>query len=167
MSDTDESNDFYSDPRKFFAFLPEDDRPVAYLTEDEAVVAVKQALDELFFIYDRLHHIVQLNESIIRKRWTKVGTQPKANSPLIYTVVQRPQAKRRALLLEIFPKIPRNHAPEVQAFKKAGKSHKLQTQRDDFLFPFANLEDLCSEGGAKCMIQVLSFPLQLTIPSEM
>jgi hypothetical protein len=59
--------------------------------------------------------------------------------------------------LEISPKIPRNHAPEVQAFKEAGNSDKLQTQREDFLFPFANLEDLCSEGGTKCTIRYLNF----------
>ena len=32
MSDTDEPDDFYSDPRNFF---PEEQRPAAYLTEDE------------------------------------------------------------------------------------------------------------------------------------
>jgi hypothetical protein len=73
-------------------------------------------------------------------------------------VPQKPQAKRRAILLEISPRIPRIHAPEVQAFKDAGYSDKLQNQREDFLLPFANLEDLCSEGGTKCTLQCLDFP---------
>jgi hypothetical protein len=73
MCDSDESDSFYSDPRKFFAkFLPEEQRPVAYLTEKEAAAAVEQARHELFSIYDRLHDVVQLHESTIRKRWTKV-----------------------------------------------------------------------------------------------
>jgi hypothetical protein len=153
MSDSDESDSFYSDPRRIFAkLLPEEKRPVAYLTPNEAATAVEQARNQLFLIYDRLHRVVQLYESTIRKRWMKVRTPlSKANGLLTYNLdLQRPQAKRRALLLEISPKIPHHHAPEVQAFKQAESPGMLQTQRDEFLFPFVNLEDLCSEGGTKC-----------------
>jgi hypothetical protein len=75
MSDSSESDSFYSDPRRIFAkILPEEQRPVAYLTQIEAAAVVEQARNELFFIYDRLHRVVQLHESTIRKRWTKVQT---------------------------------------------------------------------------------------------
>jgi hypothetical protein len=75
MSDSDDSDASYSDPRKFFAkFLPEEQRPVGYLTEQEAAVTVKQALTQLLATYDNLHHVVQLHESTIRKRWMKVRT---------------------------------------------------------------------------------------------
>ena len=75
MSDSDESDSFYSDPRRIFAkLLPEEKRPVAYLTPNEAAITVEQARNELFLIYDRLHHVVQLHESTIRKRWMKVRT---------------------------------------------------------------------------------------------
>jgi hypothetical protein len=75
MSDSDESDSFYSDPQRIFAkLLPEEKRPVAYLTPNEAAAAVDQARNELFLIYDRLHHVVQLHESTIRKRWMKVRT---------------------------------------------------------------------------------------------
>jgi hypothetical protein len=77
MSDSDESDSFYSDPRKLFSFLPEEQRPVAYLTENEAAATVKKARDELLSVYDRLYHVVQLHESTIRKRWTKVRTRSK------------------------------------------------------------------------------------------
>jgi hypothetical protein len=43
----------------------------------------------------------------------------------------------------------------VEAFKQAENPGMLQSQRDEFLFPFANLEDLCSEGGTKCTIHHL------------
>jgi hypothetical protein len=80
MSDSDESDSFYSDPRKFFSFLPAEQRPAAYLTVDEAAAAVKQARGELLSVYDKLYHVVQLHESTIRKRWTKVRIWSKANS---------------------------------------------------------------------------------------
>ncbi|KII93107.1 hypothetical protein PLICRDRAFT_380063 [Plicaturopsis crispa FD-325 SS-3] len=135
MSSEDEmdAESFYSDPRNMMNAFPEHMRPTAYLTVQEAHAAVNAARTELFVLYDELHRIVSLHEDTIRKRWTKKN-----------------KTKREALLLDVYPGIPKAHAPDTQAFKEnSGTDNTLAAYRDDFILFFANLQDLCSGAGTK------------------
>ena len=72
MDSNDDSN-FWSDPRNFFNSLPDGyPRPDKFLTPADAKEAVKCSKEEVFNAFDRLHSILAVHESTIRKRWVKV-----------------------------------------------------------------------------------------------
>ncbi|TDL23088.1 hypothetical protein BD410DRAFT_188801 [Rickenella mellea] len=61
--------------------------------------------------------------------------------------------KRREMLLEIQPDLPKTHSPEIRVVESnPGDVNGRHSQRDVFLLPYANLEDLSWNNG----IQFLS-----------
>jgi hypothetical protein len=63
--------------------------------------------------------------------------------------VQRTALKRKQVLLEIDPKLPHEHAPEISSVIKDEASAR-QEKRNDFLLPYVNLEDLSINNGTQC-----------------
>lgn len=63
--------------------------------------------------------------------------------------MQRTTVKRKQVLLEIDPKLPQEHAPEISSVIKDEASAR-QEKRNDFLLPYVNLEDLSINNGTQC-----------------
>jgi hypothetical protein len=64
------------------------------------------------------------------------------------SATQRTTLKRKQLLQEIDPNLPKEHAPEIAAL--GHQSVILQGNRKDFALPYLNLEDLSVNNGAQC-----------------
>ncbi|KAJ7471124.1 hypothetical protein FB451DRAFT_1473261 [Mycena latifolia] len=62
--------------------------------------------------------------------------------------IQRPAIKRKQLLQEIDPKLPKEHAPEVSALRGDEPSVR-QANTNDFMLPYLNLEDLSLHNGSQ------------------
>ncbi|KAJ7899831.1 hypothetical protein B0H13DRAFT_2336777 [Mycena leptocephala] len=107
----------------FFDSIPQHMRPKTVLSPPEASQRADKLRDELFASWDHLKKIVLAHEETIQKRWKK-----------------RTGAKRKQLLQEIDPKLPKQYAPEISAL--SAKQDKL----NDFLLPYLNLADLTASG---------------------
>ncbi|KAJ4347251.1 uncharacterized protein N0V89_011191 [Didymosphaeria variabile] len=99
-----------------------------------------QLAEEIFEDYTRLHEIVIRHEPILRKRWEK-----------------RPQARRRELLLRLWPDMPDSHRPDFGGIADQKQVHFQNFQSgllpDRILWPYLNLEDLTE---AKALLMLLN-----------
>ncbi|KIJ52382.1 hypothetical protein M422DRAFT_64888 [Sphaerobolus stellatus SS14] len=126
-----DSDDFYSNPANLFNSLPAHlPRPAGILTVAEGKEKVEANRRTLFEAWDKLHTIVLVHELTIRKRWAK-----------------RTATKRKELLLEVQPDLPKEHAPDVDAMLK--NTPNLKEKWDTFLLPYLNVEDLTWSNGVK------------------
>ncbi|KAJ6462191.1 hypothetical protein C8R45DRAFT_1108381 [Mycena sanguinolenta] len=119
---------------EFFDFIPPHMRPKA----------------ELFVSWSRLKAIVLAHEDTIQKRWKKAITffLPCSSRSAHTSPVQRTAVKRKQVLLNIDPKLPQEHAPEISSVIKDEASAR-QEKRNDFLLPYVNLEDLSINNGVQ------------------
>ncbi|KAM0328802.1 hypothetical protein ACHAQA_005216 [Verticillium albo-atrum] len=80
----------------------------------------------IFASWNQLQEIVTRHEATIQNRWSR-----------------KSKSKRKALLLEVLPTIPKEHLPDVEAWKKKPKDVIIDTENADaYLMPYINLEDL-------------------------
>jgi len=149
-SDDEYPGGFYSNPQNFFNTLPAHMRPQRILTPQEGRKQVEAKSKILFETWDRLHQVVLAHELTIRKRWSKVRLSLLVFilSQFDYHHSQRTAAKRKELLLEVEPSLPKSHAPEVDIIFSQGS--QLKENRETFLLPYLNLEDLSWSNGVKC-----------------
>ncbi|KAJ7673199.1 hypothetical protein DFH06DRAFT_1081972 [Mycena polygramma] len=113
----------------FFDSMPQHMRPATVLSPPEASRKAEAVRRELFASWHRLKKLVLAHEETIQKRWKK-----------------RTGAKRKQLLQEIDPRLPKEHAPEVSAFSQGNLT---QDKLIDFLLPYLNLEDLTINNGTQ------------------
>ncbi|KAJ6627604.1 hypothetical protein B0H10DRAFT_1993357 [Mycena sp. CBHHK59/15] len=134
MSDSEsEEESIYTNPKLFFDSLPAHMRPKEIFSPEEATKRADIIRRNLFASWSRLKAVVLAHEDTISKRWKK-----------------RTSAKRRQFLSEVEPTLPKEHAPEVSAFmQNAGQYATLQDKRDNFLFPYLNLDDLSINNGTQ------------------
>ncbi|KAJ7640103.1 hypothetical protein DFH06DRAFT_1098562 [Mycena polygramma] len=111
--------------------MPQHMRPATVLSPPEASRKAEAVRRELFASWHRLKKIVLAHEETIQKRWKK-----------------RTGAKRKQLLQEIDPRIPKEHAPEVSALSQGNAMHGKLI---DFLLPYLNLEDLTINNGTQLL----------------
>jgi hypothetical protein len=98
----------------------------------------------IFSDWHKLQNILDRHEETIRTRWSKKSSK-----------------SRKQLLLDIWPRMPREHRPEWKAMtaaaEKRGLSGPIQPPdskyRDYFLLPHLNLEDL---SGARSLLVLLN-----------
>ncbi|KAJ7740995.1 hypothetical protein B0H14DRAFT_3515415 [Mycena olivaceomarginata] len=115
----------------FFDSLPSHlPRPTGIFDPEEAADRANEIRLELFSAWHRLRAVVISHEEVIQKRWKK-----------------RTTLKRKQLLQEIDPNLPKEHAPEIAAL--GHQSAILQGNRKDFALPYLNLEDLSVNNGAQ------------------
>ncbi|KAF8192691.1 hypothetical protein K438DRAFT_1934979 [Mycena galopus ATCC 62051] len=105
-------------------------RPKAIFTPQEATRKVNEVRPKLFEAWRRLRAIVLAHEETIQKRWKK-----------------RTAIKRKQLLQEVDPNLPKEHAPEIAAL--GAQAENLQDDGSDFLLPYLNLEDLSVNNGVQ------------------
>lgn len=87
---------------------------------------IKETADRIFANYYELQAIIERHEATIQKRWSK-----KSNM------------KRRSVLLGAWPQMASDHRPDVELVRRK-KPGQIFTgvERDAFLMPFINLQDL-------------------------
>ncbi|KAJ6543542.1 hypothetical protein DFH09DRAFT_1282386 [Mycena vulgaris] len=125
-------SDAKAQAQAFFDSLPAHiPRPEAILTSKEARQRADKIQHELFKSWYQLKETVHVHEETIRKRWKK-----------------RTAVKRKQLLQEIDPKLPKEHAPEISALAQDDPSAR-QAKRNDFMLPYLNLEDLSINNGTQ------------------
>ncbi|KAF7373595.1 C2H2 and C2HC zinc finger [Mycena sanguinolenta] len=103
-------------------------RPKEIFTPAEAASRANQTRHELFALWRCLRAIVLAHEETIQKRWKK-----------------RTTIKRKQLLQEVDPTLPKEHAPEIAAL--GDQAAILQGNRTEFTLPYLNLEDLSVNNG--------------------
>ncbi|KAJ7168950.1 hypothetical protein C8R46DRAFT_1092926 [Mycena filopes] len=118
--------------RDLMASLPEHMRPKGVLHPHEARQKADPLRRKLFADWHRLQDIVLAHEETIQRRWKK-----------------RTAVKRKQVLLEVNPTLPKEHAPEISALSERGPAAR-QERRNDFLLPYLNLEDLSINNGTQC-----------------
>ncbi|KAL2752005.1 hypothetical protein ACRALDRAFT_2114393 [Sodiomyces alcalophilus JCM 7366] len=80
----------------------------------------------IFSKWNTLRDIVLRHEATIQNRWTR-----------------KSKPKRRATLLQAFPDMPKDHLPDVAAWKKKPQNVIIDEKNEDaYLMPYLNLEDL-------------------------
>ncbi|KAJ7771010.1 hypothetical protein DFH07DRAFT_768409 [Mycena maculata] len=109
--------------------LPPHMRPKSIFTPEQASQRANKVRHELFKSWYRLKAIILAHEDTIQKRWKK-----------------RTAVKRKKLLQEINSKLPMEHAPEIAAL---GAPEKSEDDRDVFVLPYLNLEDLSVNNGTQ------------------
>ncbi|KAF8192685.1 hypothetical protein K438DRAFT_1969816 [Mycena galopus ATCC 62051] len=107
-------------------------RPQAIYTPEEAARVVDDICPKLFNTWRRLRAIVFAHEETIRKRWSK-----------------RTTIKRKQLLQEVDPNLPKEHAPEIARLRDKTVTAILEQNRSDFVMPYLNLEDLSVNNGVQ------------------
>lgn len=87
---------------------------------------IKETADRIFSNHYELQAIIKRHEATIQKRWSK-----------------KPKTKRRSVLLDIWPQMASDHRPDVELVRRK-KPRQIFTgvERDAFLMPFINLQDL-------------------------
>ncbi|KAJ6462182.1 hypothetical protein C8R45DRAFT_1108374 [Mycena sanguinolenta] len=135
---------------EFFDFMPSHMRPKAVLQPPEARRMADKIRQELFMSWSRLKAIVLAHEDTIQKRWKKAITffLPCSSRSAHTSPVQRTAVKRKQVLLDIDPKLPQEHAPEISSVIKDEASARRE-RRNDFLLPYVNLEDLSINNGVQ------------------
>ncbi|KAJ7720160.1 hypothetical protein B0H16DRAFT_1793617 [Mycena metata] len=116
--------------KEFFDSLGPHMRPKALLQPQEARQKADEIRRELFTSWNRLRPIVLAYEEVIQRRWKK-----------------RTAIKRKQVLADIDPDLPKEHAPEISALKDDDDGRKLS--RNTFLLPYLNLEDLSINNGTQ------------------
>ncbi|KAJ3733640.1 hypothetical protein DFJ43DRAFT_1023459 [Lentinula guzmanii] len=127
MADDD---DYYSNPTKFLAalqaanpYLPRPELPSLSDIKKKAALMSKA----IFKDWNELHHILDLHEETIRKRWMKKNVR-----------------QRQTILQAAYPAIPSQHRPDFRALEHESFNQRRNGSqfRDIYLLPELNLEDL-------------------------
>ncbi|KAG7121923.1 hypothetical protein HYQ44_002821 [Verticillium longisporum] len=112
-----------SQPDPYAAFHPPG---VRQIDVEELKTELDGLSPRIFAAWNQLQEIVKRHEATIQNRWSR-----------------KSKSKRKALLLEVLPTIPKDHLPDVEAWKKKPKSIIVDTENADaYLMPYINLEDL-------------------------
>ncbi|KAM0283772.1 hypothetical protein ACHAQH_002362 [Verticillium albo-atrum] len=99
---------------------------VRQIDADELNTELTGLAPQVFAAWNQLHDIVARHEATIQNRWSR-----------------KSKSKRKALLLEVLPTMPKDHLPDVEAWKKKPKSVIVDKKNADaYLMPYINLEDL-------------------------
>ncbi|KAF2274260.1 uncharacterized protein EI97DRAFT_451823 [Westerdykella ornata] len=99
--------------------MPAHMRPSWCPSPSEVRQKAREYTTRLFQDRDTLQQILERHETTIRKRWTK-----KTNS------------QKKKILLQAWPNMSTQHRPDVEAWRRQS------TNRDAYLWPYINLEDL-------------------------
>ncbi|KAJ7506566.1 hypothetical protein B0H11DRAFT_1706585 [Mycena galericulata] len=133
----------------FDSLAPNLPRPKGILSPEEAGAKADKVRHQLFKSWRHLQEIVLAHEDTIQKRWKK-----------------RTAVKRKQLLEGIDPTLSKRHAPEIAAL--GSRSPNLQDNRNDFVLPYLNLEDLSINNGTqshrKCDVTRHDFPVSVASP---
>jgi hypothetical protein len=100
----------------------------------------------------------QDQETLAKSMWIRrVQTEGRSSS---LSTAQRTVEKRRQILRLVLPDIPETHAPDIDVFRGEFEEVRRKQQltlnsvrkhfSKRFLWPFVNLDDLCSNDGIKC-----------------
>ncbi|KAJ7122648.1 hypothetical protein C8R43DRAFT_1136064 [Mycena crocata] len=125
----------HSKAKAFFAEMAPHMRPKEILTPKDARHRADKLRQELFSSWHRLRAIVLAHGETIQKRWKK-----------------RTALKRKQLLTDINPQLPKEHAPEIEALYRGDVQSAGQDRHDYFLLPYLNLEDLSMNNGILCAV---------------
>lgn len=105
--------------------------PSILVPEFPAACEVKREATErvnrIFTQWDKLHSILMQYEDVLRKRWIK-----------------KTQDQRKQVLLNAWPCMAQTHRPDFNALRLEKKEERRNGTRfrNEFLFPYINLEDL-------------------------
>lgn len=87
---------------------------------------IKETADRIFANYRELQAVIERHEATIQKRWSK-----------------KSELKRRTVLLGAWPKMASDHRPDVELVRRQKPGQVFTgVERDAFLMPFINLQDL-------------------------
>jgi len=113
----------WSNPSLFFdnISLP---KPSSFPSPGEVRKEARERVTKIFKDWTLLNHIVQQEESTIRKRWLK-----------------KTQEQRKNTLLSAWPDMSASHRPDMEAFFRE-KSKSGTAFREVYLWPHVNQEDL-------------------------
>ncbi|KAK3804835.1 MAG: hypothetical protein J3Q66DRAFT_361619 [Benniella sp.] len=113
----------WSNPSLFFdnISLP---KPSSFPSPGEVRKEARERVTKIFKDWTLLNHIVQREETTIRKRWLK-----------------KTQEQRKNTLLSAWPDMPASHRPDMEAFFRE-KSRSGTAFREVYLWPHVNQEDL-------------------------
>ncbi|KAH6679841.1 hypothetical protein F5X68DRAFT_212236 [Plectosphaerella plurivora] len=104
-------------------------KPKSAPTLEEAQAKRGELVPVLFEKWQNLRDIVERHEATMQNRW-----------------VRKSKAKRRAILLEAWPDMPKEHNGDVALWQRNGNVNGdgINIQNEEvFLMPHMNLEDLC------------------------
>lgn len=124
------SQDFYDDPRNFFAAMnaANPSLPMPTLpSKNEVQRLAKQRATSIFADREALLSIYDRYGGTIHRRWTKKTSE-----------------QRRKILLKAFPTMPAMHRPDFEAFRRESTKQRRSDTNfyDSYLLPSINQEDL-------------------------
>ena len=127
----DDDDDVPTDSNEIFKWLNANNPnlPIpAFTSKEEVTSEAAQRSQRIFEDWTRLHNILLQFEDQLRKRWVK-----------------KSQDQRKKVLLSAWPNMASLHRPDFQALQRESivERRANETQlRNEFLFPYINLEDL-------------------------
>ncbi|KAG0303484.1 hypothetical protein BGZ98_006591 [Dissophora globulifera] len=111
------------DLMEMFNSIPNLPRPSSFPTAAEVRKQSRASVKNIFDDWNLLNHIIQRHEATIQKKWLK-----------------KSRDQRRNTLLHAWPKMPKMHRPDMEAFFVESS---MQTSNPDvYLWPGINQEDL-------------------------
>ena len=110
-----------------FHYLNHANTPIRTKTIEEVAAEADRRAHQIFSHWSMLHAILLEHESTLRTRWIK-----------------KSQEQRKKILLTAWPNMAASHRPDFQATgRESVEQRRAGTKfRNDFLFPYINLEDL-------------------------
>jgi hypothetical protein len=100
----------WSNPADFFdSISPDLPKPTSYPTPDEVRQESRKRATKILADWETLNKIIERHEERIQKRWR-----------------QKTKAKRRQILLSAWPKMPKMHRPDFDAFTKGRREESTE-----------------------------------------
>ena len=99
--------------------------PYVPIELEDARSEVRDRSKKILAYWSLLQLVLAGHEATIQKRWMKKSPQ-----------------KRKDMLLQKWPEMPRRHRPDVEAFRTESDMLERVLDRNTYLFPHLNLEDL-------------------------
>ena len=126
----EEGNSIYNDPQRLLAAMTAENPNLSTPDLLDAQTVKRGAAEHVRKIFEHwslLKHILERYEPILRKRWGKKSGE-----------------QRKKMLLSAWPNMPTAHRPDFQALQRESTAQRRggTKVRDEFLFPYLNLEDL-------------------------
>ena len=127
MSSSGDEPSFWDNPHNFFDSVgPGFPKPI-FITIQEARKEAKAFSRDIFTSWATLNATLKRHESLIRRRWAK-----------------KSQEQRKRVLLNAWPNMPPVHRPDYKVLEREHrpKGQSGTQNRDAYLFPYINIEDL-------------------------